>query len=157
MEPDIWMRPLSDGSSYEYVAVYVDDLALGMKKPQEFLKVLETKYKFKLKGSGPIAFHLGCDFERDKDGTLAMVPRQYIKQLVSQYERLFSEKPKVNMTSPLNKGDHPEMDKSDELDDVGVRQYQSLIGLLQWAVGGNLLRGSRSRDLHATHQLPSKT
>jgi len=46
-------------SCYEYIAVYVDDLALGMKDPQTFLTTLEAKHKFKLKGSGPINFHLG--------------------------------------------------------------------------------------------------
>jgi hypothetical protein len=51
------------------VAVYVDDLALGMKDPEAFLSVLTTKYKFKLKGSGPTSFHLGCDFNREQDGT----------------------------------------------------------------------------------------
>ena len=128
------MRPLSDNSCYEYIAVYVDDLALGMKDPQTFLTTLETKHKFKLKGSGPINFHLGCDFERDKDGTLCMVPKQYIERMVSQYERLFSEKPKVNVTSPLERGDHPELDETDLLDEKDVQQYQSLIGSLQWAV-----------------------
>lgn len=33
---------------YEYVAVYVDDLAIAMKNPQEFISVLENKYKFNL-------------------------------------------------------------------------------------------------------------
>jgi hypothetical protein len=30
-EPDIWIRPSTDNSCYEMVAVYVDDLAIGMK------------------------------------------------------------------------------------------------------------------------------
>jgi hypothetical protein len=37
------------------------------------------------------------------------------------------------VASPLNKGDHPEMDMSDELDQKGVTQHQSLIGAMQWA------------------------
>ncbi|MFM8621767.1 MAG: reverse transcriptase domain-containing protein, partial [Holophagaceae bacterium] len=134
VEPDIWMRPSSDKSCYEMVAVYVDDLAFGMKNPKAFLEVLERKHQFKLKGSGPISFHLGCDFERDKDGTLCMVPRQYIERMIGQYERMFGSKPKTNVTSPLEKGDHPESDKSDLLDPTGIQQYQSLIGSLQWAV-----------------------
>ena len=133
-EPDIWIRPSSDKSCYEMVAVYVDDLAIGMKDPEAFLSVLINKYKFKLKGSGPISFHLGCDFERDDDGTLCMVPRQYIERIVSQYERMFGSKPRTHYTSPLEKNDHPEEDSSDLLDEVGVQQYQSLIGSLQWAI-----------------------
>jgi Reverse transcriptase (RNA-dependent DNA polymerase) len=64
-EPDIWMR--KSENSYEYIAVYVDDLAIAMKKPKEFIDILERTYKFKTKGNGPITFHLGMDFFRDED------------------------------------------------------------------------------------------
>ena len=37
-------------------------------------------------------------------------------------------------SSPLEKGDHPELDTSELLDPTGVQQYQSLIGSLQWAI-----------------------
>ena len=79
------------------VAVYVDNLAIGMKDPEAFLYgVLMDKYKLKLKGSGPISFHhLGCDFERDEDGTLYMVPCQYIERIVGQYECMFGSKPRT--------------------------------------------------------------
>jgi Reverse transcriptase (RNA-dependent DNA polymerase) len=53
-EPDIWMR--KKGSIYEYIAVYVDDLAIAMKNPKKFTNILETKHKFKLKGTRPITF-----------------------------------------------------------------------------------------------------
>jgi hypothetical protein len=46
---------------------------------------------------------------------------------------MFGEKPK-RFTSPLEKGDHPELDTSEILDLRGIKQYQSLIGSLQWAV-----------------------
>ena len=39
---------------YEYIAVYVNDLAIAMQNPQDFTLDLETKYQFKLKGTGPI-------------------------------------------------------------------------------------------------------
>jgi hypothetical protein len=38
-------------NQYEYIAVYVDDLAITMKNPKEFTDVLENKHKFKLKGT----------------------------------------------------------------------------------------------------------
>ena len=52
----------------------------------------------------------------------------------NSYERMFGSKPKQNVTSPLEKGDHPELDMSDELDADGIKNYQSLIGTLQWSV-----------------------
>ena len=72
-EPDIWMR--RNGDVYEYIGVYVDDLTIVAKNPKEIVDVLETKYKFKLKGTGPISFHLGMDFFHDSDGVLCMTPK----------------------------------------------------------------------------------
>ena len=38
------------------------------------------------------------------------------------------------MQSPLESGDHPELDASEFLDEDGIEIYQSLIGSMQWAV-----------------------
>lgn len=48
-EPDIWMRP-SNGDAYEYIiGVYVHDLAIIVRAPQEIANVLlQDKYRFKL-------------------------------------------------------------------------------------------------------------
>jgi hypothetical protein len=126
------MRP--SGDAYKYVAVYVDDLAIVLRKPLEFEDILMQKYNFKMKGTGPITFHLGMDIYREDSGTLCIAPRKYIKCIVANYERIFGESPKHVVTSPLEKGDHPELDTSDLLDDEGVRKYQSLIGGLQWCI-----------------------
>jgi len=132
-EPDIWIR--RNGDVYEYVAVYVDDLALALKNPQEFLDQLTSHpYNFKLKGSGPITFHLGMDFSRDQYGILTMAPKKYIEKMVANYERLFGEPPKTNVYAPIEKGDHPEMDTTELLGEEQIKVYQSLIGGLQWIV-----------------------
>ena len=82
-EPDIWMR--ESNGLWEYVAVYVDDLAFVMRDPEAFVNVLVKKYNYKLKGTGSISFHLGCDFFRDKDNTLCMAPRKYIEKMIDGY------------------------------------------------------------------------
>ena len=128
------MRKTPDGKSYEYIGVYVDDLAMALSDPKTFVTTLEVKYKFKLKGTGPLEFHLGCDFYRDEHEVLCMHPRKYIDRMVDSYQRMFGEKPKTNISSPLEKGDHPECDTSDLLGTEGITQYQSLVGQLQWAI-----------------------
>jgi hypothetical protein len=65
------------GNLYEYVAVYVVNLATAMKDPKEFTDVLEKKHNFKLKGTGPISFHLRMGFSRDEDNTLCIPPTKY--------------------------------------------------------------------------------
>jgi len=110
--------------------VYFNDTALAAKDPKSITDLLQDHYLFKLKGMGPISFHLRCSFVRDNDGTLCMTPKQYIDKLLDTNERIFGTKPKQNITSPLEKGNHPELDMSNELDNHGIKNYQSLISAL---------------------------
>ena len=77
-QDDIWIR--DKGGHYEYIARYVDDLAIVSKDPQSIISLLTEKHGLKLKGTGPIGYHLGCDFFRDKDNILCMCPRRYIEK-----------------------------------------------------------------------------
>jgi hypothetical protein len=118
------------GSIWEYICIYVDDLAVCLADPQAFLDVLTgPKCNCKLKGVGPIKYHLGGDFERDKDGTLSWGSKTYVKRMLKNY----GEPPKEFLT-PLDKDDHPELDMTPELDLDGVKKHQSLVGALQRAV-----------------------
>ena len=56
-EADIWMRENND--LYEYIAVYVDDLLVTARDPNHILQTLQEQHKFKLKGVGPLMYHLG--------------------------------------------------------------------------------------------------
>ena len=131
MDPDVWMRDCGD--HYEYIGTYVDDLAIASKDPQAILDCLINDYDFELKGVGPMEYHLGCDFFRDEDGALCQCPKKYIVRLLETYVRLFGTQPR-QYTSPLTKGDHPELDTSPELSLDGIKKYQSLIGCLQWLI-----------------------
>ena len=116
LSPDVWMRPEPGGTCYEYIAVYVDDLAIAAKDPQAFCNELKKKYNLKLKGVGPLEYHLGCTYKKDPDGTLAADPRRYVNKILESYERMFNEKPRKSRP-PLEGGDHPELDTSELCDD----------------------------------------
>jgi hypothetical protein len=132
-EPDVWMK--RNGDTWEYVAVYVDDLAIAMKDPSTLTQALTAEpYKFKLKGTGEIQHHLGMQFSRDKDGTLCLEQKKYLDKLLNNYKRHFGTGPKTNVGAPLERGDHPEMDNTELLDAEKIKLYQSLIGALQWMV-----------------------
>ena len=79
-DPDVWMRPEPGGTCYEYIAVYVDDLAIAAKDPQAFCNELKKRYNLKLKGVGPLEYHLGCTYKKNPDGTLAADPRRFRAQ-----------------------------------------------------------------------------
>ena len=106
-----------------------------MKDPQSLIdQLMAAPHNFKLKGSGPLNFHLGCGFDRDKDGTLYMDPGKYIDRMMEAYEQHFGTKPDMKHRSPLQKGDHPELDTTPFLDEDGIEIYQSLIGCGQWNI-----------------------
>ena len=129
-DPDVWMRPEPGGTCYEYIAVYVDDLAIDAKDPQAFCNELKKKYNLKLKGVGPLEYHLGCTYKKDPDGTLAADPRRYVNKILESYERMFKEKPRKSRP-PLEGGDHPELDTSELCDEHQTKQFQTLIGQLR--------------------------
>ena len=84
VEPDIWMRKQMD--HYEYIARYVDDFAIASKEPEGIISKLIEEHGLKLKGTGPITYHLGCNFSRDLDGVLCMCPRKYTDKVATGYE-----------------------------------------------------------------------
>ena len=79
-EPEIWMRE-KDGT-YEYIAVYVDDLLIAAKDAESITNELVSKHKFKLKGVGELTYHLGCNYLCDPDGTLCYGPKKYIDKIM---------------------------------------------------------------------------
>ena len=79
-------------------------------------------------------YHLDSNFDRySNDGPLLMSPTKYITWMLDKYVRTFGESPREVITL-LVKGDHPELDTTEELDADGIKKYQSLKGALQWVV-----------------------
>ena len=103
--------------------MYVDDLLIASKEPQKIVNLLINKHNFKLKGTGPINYHLGCDFSRDDNGILCFAPRKHIKKMADSCYNMFGHKPKLICMSPPKKGDRPELDTSKCLDEDGVQIY----------------------------------
>ena len=132
-DPDVWMRPEPGGTCYEYIAVYVDDLAIAAKDPQPFCNELKKKYNLKLKGVGPLEYHLGCTYKKDPNGTLAADPRRYVNKILESYERMFKEKPRKSRPQ-LEGGDHPELHTPELCDEHQTNQFQTLVGQLQWLI-----------------------
>ena len=60
MDPDIWLRDCKE--HYECIAVHVDYLLIASKDPQGVVDTLTNNHHSKLKGTGPMSYHLGCDF-----------------------------------------------------------------------------------------------
>ena len=91
------------------------------------------KYKYQLKGVEEIKYHLGGNYFRDPDGTLCWGAQKYIKRLLENFEREHGHLPQKFM-SPMRSDESPEMATGLLLKEEKVRQYQSLVGALQWCV-----------------------
>ena len=52
-----------------------------------------------------------------------MAPRKYIDRMIDGYKNMFNEKPPSNYKSPLEKGDHPELNNIELFDQSGVQIY----------------------------------
>ena len=53
--------------------------------------------------------------------------------MIESYKRIYKEQPKF-YNSPLEKGDHPELDDSPLLEPGQVTEHMSLMGQLQWLI-----------------------
>lgn len=141
-EANIWIQDA--GNVYEYVTTYVDNLCLTVKEPLKLLNDLTkvpyrlklVPYRFKLKGFPPLegAVHLGCKFDKDKNGVLYMDPNQYINHMEDAYCHQFRDNPNTKVKSLLEPGDHPELDTSPYLNKDDTQIYQSLICAIQWTI-----------------------
>ena len=121
-------------SLYEYIAVYVDDLCIAEQNPTELINILKSKYQLKVKGDGPLTYHLGADYFHDPDGTMVCQPKKYIEKLKKTNIRLFNTEPSKGLKTPLEKNDHPELDTSDILVGQQVNHYLTMVGQLQWLI-----------------------
>jgi hypothetical protein len=121
---DKWMR--ENNNLYEYITVYVDELLIAARNPNEIVQTLEEQHKVKLKGAGPLTYHLGCDYFCYHDRALCFDPRKYITKMMDQFKDMYGCNQK-EYTWALAKGDHPEIDTSEELDAEGIKKYQTMV------------------------------
>ena len=78
-DPCVWIREMKD--KYRYIATYVDDLLIASVRPQKIIQDQKDKFKLKVKGDGPLEYHLGFDYKLDKDGSLVAQPTKYINKI----------------------------------------------------------------------------
>jgi hypothetical protein len=64
--------------------------------PEENVTTLCEKHKFKLKGVGPLMYHLGCDNFHDDKNTFCFGPRKYMSKMIFLMSNV------VTMVSPTH-------------------------------------------------------
>ena len=127
---DFYRRDM--GEYYDYLAVIVDDLLIFSHNPQEIVDKFTKIYE--LKGVGTPEYYSGADIAYSVTHECwTLSAKTYITNVCEKIETLFHEKLK-GYGSPMEPGDHPELDDTDLLYGADITRYQMLIGCAQWAV-----------------------
>ena len=142
-DPDMWIRPATkpDGFKYyEYVMVYVDDIAHCSHDTGKTMRGIQAAYKLKNDSIAPPEMYLGAQLEfRMVNGVKCwtMTSEKYVKAAVKNVDDKLAERGHRlpnKCPTPMTSGYRPELDATAELDAEGGRLYQELIGVLRWAV-----------------------
>jgi hypothetical protein len=134
----------TDGHKYyEMLFVYVDDILALNHQATECIQEVTTFFKAKDGSIKPPEIYLGADVAKiqlpDGQEVWSTSPRTYVKNSISVIERLLKEDGdgyvlKSNAHNPFPTGYKPEVDVTDELNQMLASRFMQLIGILRRAV-----------------------
>jgi hypothetical protein len=133
---DVWMREREEKDGYDYICTHVDDFKIVARDPERWKSHISAA--FLLKSVGPPSYYLGNDYNFSvEENAWVLGCATYIKECVRRIET--DTELCLNGTiwphrTPLPESCHPELDQSTLLPEAGIRKYQMLIGMAQWAV-----------------------
>jgi hypothetical protein len=133
---DVWYRPTIKTCGfeyYEYILVYIDDIPI--------MKTIQQTYRLKDE-LGPPKDYLGAKIKtwpipNETRTVWSMNCIQYIKEAVKNLEQELAKSNHVlhgKPNTPMQPGYRPELDISPVLGPEQANCFQSLIGVLHWAV-----------------------
>ena len=114
----------------------MDDFKIVARDPERWKTLISAA--FLLKSIGPPAYYLGNDYNFSPgENAWVLSCATYLKECVRRLEadpELVLDGNLYGHRTPMPpEGCHPEFDDSPLLSDVGLRKYQMLIGMAQWA------------------------
>ena len=143
-DPDVWMRKgtKDNGEKYwEYMLLYVDDALSITSNGETAIRELGKYFKIKESSIGPPDIYLGGKMTQvtlpNGVKAHAFSSSQYVQEAVKNVESYLAKrymKLKKKATAPITTGYRPELDATPELNPSDAAYFQSLIGILRWAV-----------------------
>ena len=130
---DVWMWMHEDGTGYDYICTHMDDFKIVAHDPDRWLTQISGV--FLLKSTGPPSYYLGNNYMwSPTHNAWVLGCSTYIKECIHHFEEDDMIEGKLwEHKNPLPAEVHPEMNESPLLDDQGLKFYQTLIGMAQWA------------------------
>ena len=143
-DPDVWMRKgkKDNGQTYwEYMLLYVDDALCISSNGDAPIRELGKYFKIKEESIGPPKIYLGGKMTEvilpNGVKAHAFSSSQYVQEAVRNVESFLASrnmKLRKKATAPITTDYRPELDASPELNSTDAAYYQSVIGILRWAV-----------------------
>lgn len=62
-DSDLWLRYNKERGEYDMIAIFVDDILVFSKHPEEIIEPLKNKFKYELKGVGVPEYYNGADIQ----------------------------------------------------------------------------------------------
>lgn len=128
---DVWNKRRDDNLGYDYISTYVDDFLIAAKDPWIYMKRLQEIYVIKDPKVPDV--YLGATYVGNPEDNWSITAKEYIRESIRQIETRLGITLREEKTL-VRTDDHPEQDESPPLDNEMHREYQSLMGMLQWAV-----------------------
>ena len=129
---DLWMRMRNSSDGYDYICTHVDDFKVVAKDPTKWVDRIASV--FLVKEYGPRKYYLGNDYTyHDTEDMWTYGCQTYATEAVERVERIFGCLPQVSTPIPVTDC-HPELDTSSLLGLDDHRNYQMLLGMLQWMI-----------------------
>ena len=129
---DVWMRLREDKTGYDYICTHVDDFKIIARDPNKWMEMI--KQTFLVKQAGPPDYYLGNNYRyEDNENIWTVGTVTYLNEAVRKVEEIFGTLRMYKTPLPADNF-HPEMDDSPLLNEKQHRQYQMLIGMLNWLV-----------------------
>ena len=129
------MRRRETEDGYDYICTHVDDFKIVARDPERWQAHITGAFMLKL--IGPPSYYLGNDYNFSKEYNAWVVNcATYLKECVRRIESdpdLITDGVLWTQRTPLPEGCHPELDDSELFAEHGIRKYQMLIGMAQWA------------------------
>ena len=120
---DLWYKLSEDGTTYEYIATYVDDVIIAAKNPQNYMSQIKQELKVRNVEDEP-SYYLGNNVKKVLDKYIHISSKTYINEVIRKYE--LEHKTLHKETTPMAAKIHPELDISNLLDEKGIQYYQKL-------------------------------
>ena len=143
-DPDIWYKAETrpdDTTYYSYLLVYVDDIMAIGENPRDVLLQLNKYYQLKNNEITPPDLYLGAKIKPTTlpNGTTAwgQSSSKYVHSAidnVKEWSQKHGYRLPTNCKTPMSVSYRPELDISRELNTDEASYYQSMIGVLRWAV-----------------------